>query len=184
MRQALLLMDFQRRAVAAVPGVREAMAVANRARVAARAAGIPVIHVRVAFRNGHPEIPPWVLGFDGLLGTDILQDSNEHTAFDLKPAEGETVVTKRFYSAFPHGYLDIVLRAAGIQQVVMAGIATFGVVLSTARDALEYGYRGVVLSDGCADLDPEVHRVLLDKVIPRSAQVATVDEWIAGLAAA
>jgi hypothetical protein len=37
------------------------------------------------------------------------------------------------------------------------------------------------LSDACADRDPEVHRVLTEKVFPRQAEVTTTDEWIASL---
>ncbi|NNM95152.1 MAG: cysteine hydrolase, partial [Bacteroidia bacterium] len=38
-----------------------------------------------------------------------------------------------------------------------------------------------VLSDCCADRDEEVHRVLVEKVFPRQADVLTVDEWTAKL---
>lgn len=140
-----------------------------------------MIHVRVAFRPGHPEIPWWIKGFDGLLGTDINLESNPHTDFALEPGPDEIVVTKRFYSAFGSSDLDTLLRAAGVRQVVLAGLATAGVVLSTARDALEHGYRALVLADACADLDPEVHRVLIEKVLPTCAMISTVDEWTGAL---
>lgn len=74
----------------------------------------------------------------------------------------------------------MILRAQRVQTLVLAGIATSGVVLSTLRQAADMDYRLVVLRDGCADADEEVHRVLLDKVFPRQADVRTVDEWVAG----
>jgi nicotinamidase-related amidase len=57
------------------------------------------------------------------------------------------------------------------------------VVLSTLRQAADVDYQLVVLADGCLDADPEVHRVLTGKVFPRQADVLTVDEWEAQLAA-
>jgi nicotinamidase-related amidase len=62
---------------------------------------------------------------------------------------------------------------------VLAGISTSGVVLSTVREAADKDYRLTVLSDGCADMDPEVHTVLLNKVFPRQADVLTTAEWAA-----
>jgi nicotinamidase-related amidase len=67
---------------------------------------------------------------------------------------------------------------------VLAGIATSGVVLSTIRQAADLDYELTVLEDGCADADPEVHRVLMEKVFPRQASVITAQEWISGRAEA
>jgi nicotinamidase-related amidase len=77
--------------------------------------------------------------------------------------------------------LDMVLRAGGIHSLVLAGIATSGVVLSTLRQAADLDYRRTVLADGCLDADPDVHRVLLEKVFPRQAEVVAIADWVAGL---
>ncbi|MGA2932584.1 MAG: isochorismatase family protein, partial [Acidimicrobiales bacterium] len=95
--------------------------------------------------------------------------------------DGDIVVTKRRVSAFAGSDLDVVLRARGARTLVLAGIATSGVVLSTLRQAADLDYGLVVLRDGCADADEEVHRVLLDKVFARQADVLTVDEWTDGI---
>jgi len=76
-----------------------------------------------------------------------------------------------------------VLRAGSIDHLVLAGIATSGVVLSTLRQAADLDYRLTVLADGCLDADPEVHRVLTEKLFPRQADVVSVASWTAGLAA-
>jgi len=76
------------------------------------------------------------------------------------------VVTKRRVSAFTGSDLEVVLRADGMDRLVLAGIATSGVVLSTLRQAADLDYRLTVLADGCLDADPEVHRVLTEKVFP------------------
>lgn len=84
---------------------------------------------------------------------------------------------------FQHGIVERItaarlLRAAGADSLVLAGISTSGVVLPTLREAADLDYRMTVLSDACADPDPEVHRVLLEKVFPRQALVTTTEEWI------
>jgi len=61
---------------------------------------------------------------------------------------------------------------------VLTGVSTSGVVLSTTREATDKDYKLTILSDGCADADAEVHRVLTTKVFVRQADVLTVDEWI------
>ena len=65
--------------------------------------------------------------------------------------------------------------------LVLAGIATSGVVLSTLRQAADLDYRLTVRAGGCLDADPEVHQVLLGKLFPRQAEVASVAEWAASL---
>ena len=74
--------------------------------------------------------------------------------------------------------LDVVLRSLGVDSLVLTGIATSGVVLSTLRQAADLDFGLTVLSDLCADNDPETHRVLMDKVFPRQAAVMTAAEWI------
>jgi nicotinamidase-related amidase len=100
---------------------------------------------------------------------------------DLEPLSTEIVVVKRRVSAFTGSDLEVVLRAADVDHLVLAGIATSGVVLSTLREAADRDFRLTVLHDACADRDDEVHRVLTEKVFPRQADVVTVDEWVSGL---
>ena len=91
------------------------------------------------------------------------------------------IVTKRRVSAFTGSDLEVVLRAAGVDSLVLTGIATSGVVLSTLREAADRDYDLTVLADCCGDSDPEVHRVLTEKVFPRQAEVTTVADWEARL---
>ena len=72
----------------------------------------------------------------------------------------------------------VILRAKDIKHLVLTGVATSGVVLSTVREAADKDYRLTVLADACADSDGEVHRVLTTKVFPRQADVISVDKWI------
>ena len=95
----------------------------------------------------------------------------------IAPAPGEPVVTKRRVSAFAGSDLAVLLRSLDAGTLVLAGIATSGVVLSTVREAADLDYRLEVLADGCLDRDDEVQRVLLEKIFPRQAQVTTVADW-------
>jgi nicotinamidase-related amidase len=99
----------------------------------------------------------------------------------VAPRPGDVVVVKKRVSAFAGSDLGEVLRAGRVDTLVLTGIATSGVVLSTIRQAADLDFRLLVLADGCADADPEVHRVLTEKVFPRQAEVLTVDQWVDGL---
>ena len=149
---------------------------------AARAAEVPVIFVRVAFRPGHPEVSPRNRTFAGLRGEGALTDEAS-TAIDsaVAPEPGEPIVDKKRVSAFAGSDLDVILRAGGIDHLVLTGIATSGVVLSTLRQAADLDFELTVLHDACLDRDPEVHRVLAEKVFPRQAEVRSVEDWAAGL---
>ncbi|WNI18199.1 cysteine hydrolase family protein [Actinacidiphila sp. ITFR-21] len=180
---ALLLMDFQQGIVDRLgdPAVLEAAA---HALEAARAAGAPVVHVRVAFRPGYPEVSADNRSFAAIAtGAGDFTESSPQTRVHaaLAPGGGEPVVVKRRVSAFTGSDLEVVLRARGVRTLALAGIATSGVVLSTLREAADRDFRLAVLSDACADGDPEVHRVLLGKVFPRQAEVLTVAQWAAGI---
>jgi nicotinamidase-related amidase len=75
----------------------------------------------------------------------------------------------------------LVLRAQDITHLVLCGIATSGVVLSTLREAADKDYLLTVLADCCVDSDEDVQRVLLSKVFPRQADVVEAAAWAAGL---
>jgi nicotinamidase-related amidase len=186
-RPVLLVMDFQhgiveRISAAAGPAV---VAAADRAVKAARASKIPVMFVRVAFRPGYPEAADSNLAFAAAAARAGETMHEDHPATQvhaaLEPAEGEPVITKRRVSAFSGSDLDVLLRAAGADTLVLAGISTSGVVLSTLRQAADLDYRITVLSDACFDPDPEVHRVLMEKVFPRQALVTDTDGWVQSL---
>jgi nicotinamidase-related amidase len=180
------VMDFQHgiveRIAQAAPSVIEAAANAVEA---ARAGKIPVMFVRIAFRPGYPEAAASNAAFSGTAARAGETMHEDHPATQVhaavEPAQGEPIITKRRISAFSGSDLDVLLRAADADSLVLAGVSTSGVVLSTLRQAADLDYRITVLSDACADSDPEVHRVLTEKIFPRQALVTSTDEWIASL---
>ncbi|MFG2224985.1 cysteine hydrolase family protein [Streptomyces sp. NPDC048644] len=174
---ALLVMDVQNAMVSRVddPGCLPRLA---RAVAAAREAGVQVLHVVIGFRSGHPEAHPRNKSFGALpSGAFTADDPGAAIHPDLAPRPDETVVTKKRVSAFSGSDLELVLRSRGIGHLVLTGIATSGVVLSTLRQAADLDYRLTVLADACYDPDPEVHQLLTAKVFPRQADVVTIDEW-------
>jgi nicotinamidase-related amidase len=153
------------------------------AAAAARAACITVIYVTVGFRPGYPEVSDRNKSFAAIAGSGRFAagDPGARIHPAIAPAAGDLIVTKRRVSAFAGSDLEMLLRAAGIDSLVLAGIATSGVVLSTVRQAADLDYQLTVLADGCLDADPAVHRVLLDKVFPRQAEVTSIAEWVGSL---
>ncbi|MEV1025290.1 isochorismatase family cysteine hydrolase [Streptomyces sp. NPDC050264] len=181
-RTALMVMDVQNVIVeryadqAYLDRLREAVE-------GARAAGLMVIHVAVGFRPDRAEVSPRNKMFGALTRRTASPQEGQANAIHaaVAPLPPEPVVVKRRVSGFAGSDLDMVLRSNDVDHLVLAGIATSGVVLSTVRQAADLDYSLTVLSDGCADSDPEVHRVLTEKVFPQQAEVVTVREWLTGL---
>ncbi|GAB1332900.1 cysteine hydrolase family protein [Streptomyces sennicomposti] len=181
-RPALLVMDLQKAIVDLLPGLDAGFTTrVARAVAAARGADVPVVYAVVGFRPGRPEAKSSPLF--GALPEGAFTDGDPGAEIHpgLAPRPGEPVVTKKRISAFTGSDLNLVLRGAGVDHLVLTGLATSGVVLSTLRQAADLDYRLTVLADGCADHDAEVHRVLTEKVFPHQAEVTTVDAWAAGL---
>src|ERR1700735_2479868 len=106
------------------------------------------------------------------------------TAIDdrLAPEPGDVVVRKTRVGAFSTTDLHEQLQDLGVDHLVLAGISTSGVVLSTVIEAHDLDYRVFVLADACADTDAEVHAFLLEKIFPKRAEVITLMELRALLA--
>jgi nicotinamidase-related amidase len=91
----------------------------------------------------------------------------------LTPNDGDIVVRKTRVGAFSTTDLDARLREHNIDTLILAGISTSGVVLSTVRDASDRDYRVLVLADATADREPDVHAFLIERIFPRQAEVIT-----------
>ena len=142
----------------------------------ARDSKIKIIFVVVGFRDGMPEVSQNNKSFSAIKDAPSPGIINPQPAIKLEP--NDIVVTKRRVSAFSGSDLEVLLRAGSINHLVLTGIATSGVVLSTLREAADKDYKITVLSDLCADFDQEVHRVLVEKVFPRQAEVLTARDWL------
>jgi nicotinamidase-related amidase len=180
-RTALLVMDIQPAIIQMLgEGAAPVVNALQTAIGAARSASIPVIYIIVGFRKGFPEIGEGNhnKSFSALKHSNMpgLEDPTVDPV--VAPQPGEMVVTKRRVSAFAGSDLEVILRGRRIEHLVLTGIATSGVVLSTLREASDKDYKLTVLSDACADRDPDVQSVLMTRVFPRQAEVLTVGEWV------
>ncbi len=175
---AILIMDYQNVAVTrfggAHPGLLDRAASVL---AAARSAGVPIIYIVVRFREGYPEISPRNRVFAQIGKIGSMQEGDPATEIhpQVAPRPGDVVVSKRRTGAFSTTDLETILRAQERTTLILLGIATSGVVLSTVRWAADMDYDLIVVEDCCADGDEEVHRVLTQKVFPRQALVVTSD---------
>ena len=152
---------------------------------AARTAGIFVGYCISHFRPGYPEVS------DRDANRAARRDSGEVLPTDpaalihhaVKPQEGEPVIAKHRTSAFSGSSFDMVLRSKNVETLILMGHSTSGVILSTVRLAADLDYHLIVVEDGCADRDEEVHDVLMRKVFPRQGTVVSSGEMVEALAA-
>ncbi len=185
-RTALLALDCQAGIVSVYAKPPEAfIEKASSALRAARQKGMQVIHVQVGFRPGLPEISARNKLFAAIINSpqhqEFFQGASGAIHPQLGPEPGDIVVTKHRVSAFIGTDLAMILRAKEIETIVLFGIATSGVVLSTLLDAGDADYRVVVIADCCADQDAELHDALLNRLFPRRAEVINADDFVKAL---
>jgi nicotinamidase-related amidase len=186
---ALLAMDCQTGIVSIYAKPKEEFLERTAAALrAARSVGMPVILVQVGFRTGLPEVSSRNKLFTALKLSPQHQKLFEGPAGaidpGLAPEATDIVVTKHRVSAFTGTDLAVILRAKEIETLVLCGIATSGVVLSTLLDASDGDYKIAVLADCCADLDAELHAALVNRLFPQRADVLTAAEFVETLQAA
>ncbi|HWH21512.1 MAG TPA: cysteine hydrolase [Solirubrobacterales bacterium] len=185
-RTALLVMDYQ-------PGILNRLddpdALAAKARTAIdtlREAGATIGYVRVAFTDEDLEAIP-----DGApmarvkaMPAGSMSADSPATQVDerVAPAAGDIVVRKVRVGAFGTTDLDQQLRARGVDTLVLAGISTSGVTISTLIEAHDRDFRLFVLADATADPDAELHASLIGGFFPKRAEVIEVADLAALLA--
>lgn len=162
-RTAVLIMDFQNDIVKIATDPAAVVKGAANVLAGARKAGLPIIHVQHRGGAFAPASP----------GVEFHPE--------VKPAAEDSVFRKTKTGAFSTTGLDTHLREKGIDTLAMMGVATSGCVLTSVRWGFDLGYRIVVISNGCADRDDQVHDILIQKVFPRQASVMTGREFLKAL---
>ncbi len=174
-KTALLVMDVQPGIIERINNQEEFLNNTKKTIKLAHDRNIQVIYVVVGFRDGFPEVSQDNKSFAG------IKENSTKVMINPKPVietEGnDLVVVKHRVSAFSGSDLEMVLRAQDIRHLVLCGISTSGVVLSTVREAADKDFNLTVFSDLCADFDEEVHNILLEKVFPRQANVIKSSNW-------
>ena len=194
-RSALVLIEFQREWLAAdgkmahfAPDLGPFRTAADRAAVAldaARAAGLPVVHVGYRFAAGHPELGRTPLGLRQMMRDyDLFTGDAAAWAEGFEPADGEFVVSGRLgVSAFAGSDLDGYLRHNGVTRLYLAGFALQTCVESTLRDAHDRAYEAYVVEDATAAFTAEQGAYVLDTVVPVFGGRVTTDALVRGLEA-
>lgn len=190
-RCALVVIDMQRifcaeGALLEVPAARAIVPAIRRAAQAMRAAGGTVAWVRSAFP---PSARDWHVMFDAVMppafGARIREGLQrgrpDYALFDgLAPEPGDIEADKDRYSAFMPGAcaLPDMLRARGIDTVLLAGTMTNVCVESSARDAMMTNFRAIMVADGCAARSDAEHMASLVTIARSFGDVQLVDEVI------
>lgn len=139
-----------------------------------------IIYVTISFRQGHPEVSPLnpVFGPAAKAGKFAAGSPETQIEPSIAPVNGDIVVEKKRVSAFTGSGLDVILRSLGVQTLVLAGVSTGGVVLSTVCEAFDEDFNLVVLEDLCLDPDEEVHKLLTEKIFKKRGEVIGAEEWL------
>ncbi len=179
-RGALLVMDYQNGIVSMLGEPDELLSRASEAIAIARRAGAHVGYVRVAFEDADFAAIPATSRMGARVATSAQAFDNDSPATAVHervaPQDSDIIVRKVRVGAFSTTDLDAQLRERGVDTLILAGISTSGVVLSTVRDASDRDYRVLVLADATADPEADVHAFLTERIFPRQADVITVGE--------
>lgn len=177
---ALLIMDFQPVVLDAMADGADLLERANAAIAVARERGIRIVFVRVAFAiDDYGNVPATNKPFAAVAAAGYLADDSPSTALhpDLDVRDEDIVVRKVRVGAFGTTKLDRTLTNLGITTLVLAGVHTTGVILSTVRDGADLDYRLLLLTECISDPDRDVHDVLMIKVLSRQAELVTIAEF-------
>lgn len=165
-----------------VPEAREIIPNVNRLADAMRKAGGKVVWVQMTLEGQADE---WKVFFDSdprPASLAELQPGSHgfqlHADLDVRPED--TLLTKKRFSAFIQGSseIDSVLRAAGIDTVIITGTVTNVCCESSARDAMMLNYRVVFVADATAALSDSEHNATLINMVRVFADVRTTGEVI------
>ena len=156
-------MDYQVQIVEAISDADVLLSRMADAIAVVRRHGGQIGFVRVAFEDSdYAAIPSTnkMAARVAAMGESVHSESSATAIHEqVAPEAGDIVVRKTRVGAFSTTDLDVELRDRGITGLILGGISTSGVVLSTVRDAADRDYQLFVLSDACADRDPDVHRL-------------------------
>jgi nicotinamidase-related amidase len=153
---------------------------ARRVMDAARAAGIPVIHVAMGFREGYPEVSDRNKLFKMIKDNGILKAGSEQVEIrdEVKPLPGEVVVSRPRVNPFYNSELESILKARNIDTVAIMGIVTNFSVEAAARYAADADYRVIILEDCCASGRREDHDHAIKYVLSMIADIASSQDFV------
>jgi nicotinamidase-related amidase len=175
---ALVLIDLQQGIVGMDLAPRsgtDVVAAASALAVRFRAAGAPVVLVRVAFAADFADAPRQPVDQPMRRPDGGLSPGWSELVEGLAQP-GDIHVVKRNWGAFHGTDLDLQLRRRGVRAIALGGIATNFGVESTARQAWELGYEVLLAADVCASVSAELHDMAVRWIFPRISRVVSSAE--------
>ncbi len=178
-RPALIIVDFARAYLEQksplYAGVEKVLETARELLAAARAAHIPIVHTRVEYAPGGRD---GGLFYQKVAALRCFERGSPLGEFaeGLEPIGGEVVVTKQYASAFFGTSLASTLTSQGIDTLLIAGLTTSGCVRATAVDAIQHGFRPIVVSDAVGDRDMRPHEANLFDLEAKYADLLTTKQ--------
>src|SRR5207248_9203097 len=135
---------------------------------ACRAGAVPVVHVWTTVNKSIDNRMPHRKKSDEWA---CLEGSEGHACpYSLEPHKKETIIHKRFFSAFSAGHLDLVLQELEADVLVLAGLQLHACIRATALDAYAKGYRVVIAEDSTASNDP-IHAAITKRYMQERSVV-------------
>ncbi|KAF2734532.1 N-carbamoylsarcosine amidase [Polyplosphaeria fusca] len=152
---------------------------------AAREGRVPLFWTRVEYTE--PDMSDAGVFFSKAPLLTVFQKGNE-TGLEgwmpgLEPVAGETVIPKRYPSAFFATDLNTRLQLKGVDTLVIAGVSTSGCVRASTLEAMCLGYRPMVVSEACGDRTPEIHDANIFDMNAKMADVVPEGEAVERLRA-
>ena len=148
-----------------------------------RVAGARVVYTLVAYQPGLPGVTPNSPLFGTLIGNPTLLQNTPATEVmdEVGPQREDPVIRGQGASGFQGTSLDTILRVAGVDNLVLVGIATDVAVESTARAACDLAYRPIVVSDACLSDTDQGHANSLAVIKKWFGETPTADEVLSAL---
>lgn len=177
---ALIVMDMQNGIVNGIEQNEAVIKANQQAIAAARAHNVPVIFVRVAFTGDYLEVSENNKMFSQFKASGqpmSKSDSSTQIIDELQLQSTDPVVVKHRLSAFTGSNLEVLLRGMNIEHIVLSGVSTSGVVLSTAVEAADKDYKITILKDAVTDNDQAKHQFLLEQILTRYAAIESTATW-------
>jgi len=185
-RPAVVVVDFMRAYTTPgsplfAPGVVDAVALTPMLLDVARRNGVPIIHTNILYTaKDCSDGGVWVRKspvMTAMVAGNLLAEFCE----GVEPRQGELVITKQYASAFFGTSLASTLHAQGIDTVVLAGCSTSGCVRATAVDAVQYGFRTIVVRECVGDRHCGPHEANLFDIDAKYGDVVGLSEAVARL---
>jgi gluconolactonase len=150
---------------------------------AARAAGVPVVHVWYVVEKGAPGLKLNAPLFQAVKSTNGVVRGTWGAApvKGLEPRRGDHIVEKSRMNAFHGTNLDNLLRGFGTEDLIITGAWTNFSIEHTARHAADAGYRPIVVTDGTSTIDDEWHNAGLNYALQMIADRAPTKDVLAVL---